>query len=514
MSGEKPAKKDSLTHKTVSGFGQLASSTILMAAVRIVLVAILARLLTPEDFGIMAAAGILMDFARFFSASGIVFPLVQRQELRQEDIETAFTANLLSAVLAVVLTWIFAGLIADFFRMPALRDVLIVAALIFPLQGMSAVAQKLLERDHRFAVSAWSDVISFLTGGVVVAIVMAVMGFGVWAIVWSQLAQAAIKSALLMRAQRHTLRLRIRWSVYTDLMRQGAGYSLQKVANLAARKGDYFVVGRMLGSDSLGLYERAYTLMEISNQLVMTAFGKVLFPAFARIQDDPARLRRAFLYCNALVALLFLPGSAFCVILAPEIVTVLLGRQWTEAIVPFQILAAGMFFRTGYRVSGTIMNGLGRVYRNSINQTAYALLVIGGAFLFVRWGIVGVAWSTLLAIGVFYLLLSRSAIRAVQTSTRDFVAVLLPACGLAVLTGATAWSAALLTRGLQIHAAFVLLVVGVVTAALIGAAVFAWPRLLGTTALDAINQATGGRSIRVLGVDPVELLLRHRRKPA
>jgi PST family polysaccharide transporter len=380
--------------------------------------------------------------------------------------------------------------------MPRLRDILYASSLLFPLYGVAAVSGKLLDRAHRFVSVAVTDFLGYIIGHVLVAVPMALLGFGVWSLVGAQLATAAVRSLFLFRAQPHRLRLRIKLAVYFDLMRQGTAYTIQRFSNIVSLKGDYFVIGRMLNPSALGEYERAYVLMNLSNSLLMGPLNRVLFPAFARIQDDHERIRRAYLRSTALVALFFLPASTVCVILGREIVLLLLGDQWEMTVLPFQILAAGLFFRTGYKVSAVAMNGIGQVYRSSVSQVVYAILVVGGAFLFIRWGIVGVAISTVVAIAAVHVMLTGSIMHAVSIKSRDLMSSLLPAIFLSVVTAAIAGGVA---EALRAAGAPSLLVLGAATLActvVLALLLLLFPKLLGQWSRDTISGAA--RSMKLM----------------
>lgn len=504
MSDRNSDRPGSLTAKSKRGMGWLASSAMLLALARIAVIAVVARILTPAEFGLMAAAGIFIEFARLLSASGIVFPLVQRDSISQHDINTAFTANLISSFLATALLCLFAGTIADFFDMPKLREILYVCSLLFPLNGISEVSNKLLDRAHSFAIPAITEFVGFVIGNAAIALTLVLLGFGVWGLVAGQLATAAARSILLFRAQPYPIRLRINLASYRDLMRQGAAYSIQRLTSLVSQKGDYFVIAKMLDQTALGQYERGYVLMNMSNRLIMGPLNRVLFPAFARISNDHERMRRAYQRCTALIALLFLPVSAVCVVLGPEIIDVLLGDQWGMTVLPFQILAGGMFLRAGYKMSGIAMNGMGMVYRSTLSQGTYAFLVVGGAILLVRWGIVGVAVSTVVAIGAVYLLLTWSIISAIGLRIRDVAAGLMPPLALAGLTAAICWGVASLLRPAQAPSLLILACALVGAGIVIAGLVLIAPRILGRWSLETIAPAAAS----------LQGLLRRRNMPA
>lgn len=453
--------------KVLKGTLWFSSGTLVRAALRILVISVLARLLVPEDFGLVGAAGIFIALAELFSTSGMVYVVVQRTELEQRHVRTAFTWNLLAGVAAGVAVWVLSGLIADFFNMPRLEPILSVLALLFPLNAMSSVSQKLLERELAYGRLAAVEVASYVVGYAMVAVPLALLGYGVWSLVFAQLGASAVRSALLVYSQPHKLRLSADFRTYSEMMRTGAGYSLVRYALYVAHKGDYFVVGRWLGAAPLGLYERAYVLMDLSNTLLASALQTVLFPAFAKLQTDKQALALAFERVSALLGLVFLPVGVVASLLAPEIIAVLLGGQWSAAVDPFRILALGMVFRTGFKISVILANGVGAPYRNAGALVVYAIVVVAGALVAVPYGITAVAAATLFALLVVFILLTQLSLVLTGLSWGRLFRAYVPAICLTLVAGAATLIATELLRRADSPPFVTLAVTGIVLAAVV-----------------------------------------------
>jgi len=203
------------------------------------------------------------------------------------------------------------------------------------------------------------------------------------------------------------------------LLRYGAGTTLSVLLNFWALHGDYVVVGSALGSKPLGYYSRAYQLISTVPGMLGHLHNMVLFPAFSRAQGDRAYLAKALRVGTEATAAVTLPLCAWGLVLGSEIIAVLLGPGWEEAVVPFQILSLGVYFRAAYRFAASIVLATGHVFSLSVCQGIYGLLIVGGAILGARWGISGVAAATLLALLVFYLLLYTLTARVSGASLRS-----------------------------------------------------------------------------------------------
>lgn len=465
------------------------------------MIAVLARLLTPADFGVIGAALIVVGFADIFSQLGVGPSLVQVPTLTNDHVRSGFTFSVLLGCAVGGLTWLAAPLAASFLNIPDLVPVLHVLAAIFPIKAVSTVSESLIQRDLNFKSLAGVDVVTYAIGYGGVGIGAAAFGFGVWALVAGLLAQAVMQAVIMFRIQAHSIRPRLAVQPLRELLSLGGGFTASTIFNYVATRGDNIVVGRWLGAGPLGVYDRAYGLMNASNGLLGTVFNRVFFPVFARLQNDPEQLGRAYLRCSALVATLAIPFTLFSVALAPEVVLLALGDQWTSAVAPFQLLSIGIFFRLGYKVAGTVARGCGAAYKHASIQFIYAALVAGGAVYTVRFGVSGVAASTLGALMVNYVLLIRLCNHLTGLRSWDVLRRMGAAMVLGAIVGVVGWFAAEAGRALEIGALGVLLGSGGLVLLVVGGLVLIAPQYaLGHDGLWLVTRVAGrmrGRGVRL-----------------
>jgi O-antigen/teichoic acid export membrane protein len=446
-------KARSLTHRTLSGMAWVAWGSGATAGLKILVLVLLTRLLSPADFGVVGAALIVIGFSLAFSQLGMGPALVQRPVLEPRHVSTAFFASTAFGLLVAALVWILAPSLAGFFRMDQLQLVPIMRALavLFPIAGLSSVAENLLQRDLRFRLLANADVLAYSLGYGLVGVVLAILGFGPWALVGGQLTQAVLKAAALLRAVPPRVGPPPSWNCFRDLMGFGMGLSVARLGGTLANVADNLVVGRWLGPVALGLYSRAYQLMSVPTALLGDVFDRVLFPTMARVQHDPQRLTTAFLQGTAIVGLATLPAGVIAAVLAPELVAVAFGSRWQALVPAFQVLALGTMFRTSYRMGDSLSRATGRVYRRAWRQALYAAMVLAGAWVGQRWGITGVAVGVLVALFVNYLLMAHLGLHVLRISWLAFIRVQLPALWLTILVGAITLVTIAGTRRLDLH---------------------------------------------------------------
>ena len=416
----------------------------------------MARLLTPADFGVFAAAFTVIDFSEIFGLLGVGPAIVQREQLEEKHVYTGFASSMLFGLFLTALLWFLAPGIASFYQSDKLTSVLRVVVLVFPLNSLAVVGESLMQRQLHFRKLIGIEVVAIAIGSGLVGIGTGLIGWGVWALVAASLTKATLRTGAILVMQPHSKKLRFDVQAFKELFSFGGGLTIGRILNYFALQGDYLVVGRWLGMDALGLYTRAYHLMGMISNLLGQALEKVLFPSMAKVQNEPERLAKAYKRGVAVIGLILLPISVSVWTLAPEVITVLLGPGWSGAIVPFRILTVGVMFRASYKISVALVGAKGAVYRNAWRQGVYATLVVAGAWIGQHWGISGVALGVFVALIVHFLVMAQLAMTLLPLTWRQFWAVHLPAVWLAVIVGVEVWGVATFLRDLNVASIFIL----------------------------------------------------------
>jgi len=449
-----------LTQRTIAGMLWLASGKAAYAGLQLIVLAVLARLVTPADFGVVSAALVVIAFSAIVSQLGLGPALVQRADLEPRHVDTAFTASVLFGLVLGAALWVAAPAVAGFFRTADVAPVMRALAWVFPLQGLGITAESLARRDLRFRWLALLDAKAYGLGYGVVGVGLALAGWGVWALVAGEISESLFRSAILLRSRPPRLRPTLERRALRELLYFGSGFTVAKVANFFAVNGDNLVVGRMLGPAALGLYGRAYQLMSAPAASFGTVLDNALFPVMARVQHDLPRLRMAYRHGIALVAVVVLPVTVALFLLAPEFVHVVLGPRWGDVVLPFQILAAGMVLHTTSKLGDSLVRATGAVYRRAWRQGVFAALVIAGSLIGQRWGIVGVAGGAMFALSINFLLMAQLSVSMAEMPWRDFWGAHLPALLVAAVSAPIAWGTATALRHQELPPLLVLSAAG------------------------------------------------------
>jgi O-antigen/teichoic acid export membrane protein len=489
-----PSKKVVL-RSIFSGLGNQYAGTFITGLGQLVVTASLARLLIPEDYGLAGLATVYIGLAAVLSQFGISAALVQRPELTPRYVRAGFTATVLIGVLTTGLVWLTAPLAAAALGNAALTPVIRVLSFTFVLTNPGVVAEALLQRHLSWRALMWVEVVSFTFGYALPALALAAAGYGVWALVGSALGLNLVRSAALLKLQPHPKWPRIGPEI-RELLRYGSGFTLARAFNYGALQGDNLVVGRVLGIVALGYYSRAFKLMLIPVTYFATVTTRVLFPIMARLQGDRERLRSTYLTGAAVLGLVSAPIGALMVVMAPEIVGVVLGPRWAPAIVPFQILTAGLMLRNVYLMAYCLDGAMGAMRSRTLRDGIYALAVLAGSLIGTRFGLAGVATGVVLAIAVNYVVGAAMSLRMLGATWRDYARSQLPAIGLGVLTAAVAYLVRLGLLAAGAGQALVLLLTGCVSLGVLGSLYLVWPSVIGEYGRTAVRHVGAAISSR------------------
>jgi len=333
-----------LTRHTLKGLQWAYLGTAIGGVLQFAMTMVMARLLTPTAFGLMALAGLFLRFVDYFAKAGITQALIQKASVVADDVRAAFalSAGLAAAFALVILAG--APLAAEVVRDPELIPVLRWLSLGLLLQGLGAPSVALLRRGLRFRELALIEVGSYVVGYVGVGVTMAMRGAGVYALVGAILTQAAVSAASSYLRIRHPLAPSRVAASYRAILAFGARVSVVGFLEFLKSGLPTLAIGRWAGSAQLGLYNRAKVLAELPSYQLMQGLSKVLFPSFSAIQFEHERLKKAYLSAVGAATAILLPLSAGMAVAAPEIILVVLGPQWVGAIdvLPWLLLASAI----------------------------------------------------------------------------------------------------------------------------------------------------------------------------
>jgi O-antigen/teichoic acid export membrane protein len=335
-----PTPGASLTGQTISGLKWSYLSTVVVFVMQTGVIAILARLLTPSEFGVVAMALVLLRFAQYFAQMGAGQAVVQKPELSERDVHAAFTSAALIGLVFCLLIVALAPLATVLFPdTPGVVAVIRVMSLTLVVGGLTATTQGLLRRRFAFRAIALAEIGSYLIGYALVGVVLAFSGFGAWSLVAASLGQGALLVAAYTLYCRRDIGLSLDRGSLKAIYSFGGRVSLIGFAEFLGTNLDTLWSGHYLGSRATGLYTRATSLATVPLLLLVTSLSRVLLPGYSRIQFERERLRSLYLATLTVVAAIIIPIAWGVAGAAHEVIATLLGPQWTAAVPVLAVLS-------------------------------------------------------------------------------------------------------------------------------------------------------------------------------
>lgn len=404
---------------------------------RMVFVVLLARVIGPEAFGIVAQALVYVGVVGLLLDQGFSSALIQREHVEPDMPGAVVTVNLGVGAALTVLTVAIAPLWASFMRTPELGLVLVALAPCLIIRAASITPRAMLQREMEFRRIGIADITAALVGGAA-GLVVALTGGSYWALVVQILVTDAVLAvAFLLVGAGHRPNLHFR------RLQEIAAFSWRAFAagilvNSVSRNIDNLLVGRFHGPQALAFYGLAYRLLLLPVQLASATVGAVLFPAFSRLAHDLGALRRELARATRTDATLALPVMTFAAVAAPQLVFVLFGPQWNPAVPIVQVLALAGAMQAIYQPStAPLMLGLGQATLNLRYAWLTTAVSAAGIVAGLPFGPFGVAAGYSLATGLIVPVEWLIRRRLLGVSLRDQIGLLVPGAHTAMWVGAT-----------------------------------------------------------------------------
>lgn len=390
----------SLTSRTFKGLKWSSIGTVTIVLLQIGFTAILARLVGPHGYGLLAMANVVIRFGSYFAELGVGSALVQKHKLDERDVVSVSSVSVLLGFFFFTVLWLLAPILASsIFKSSEIVPIVRVSSLALVLGGFSITSTSLLRRTLRFRDLALIEISAFVVGYGIIGIPFALNGYGAWSIVYATLAQSALVSVLAYGKTRHAFALNISFQHVKQLYSYGSRISLVSFFEFIGEQLDTMFIGRSLGSASLGIYNRAFMLVYLPMYHVNNSIVRVLFPSFSRVQFEPERLRNAYVSLLTLISTLLIPFCGLLFVSAREIVFVLLGSQFQDAVPIVQILAIAIPLGS-LHFGGPVCDALARLNQKLTIQVSYLCILVVLFMLLGPYGLPGYAFALLLCLSL------------------------------------------------------------------------------------------------------------------
>lgn len=397
----------------------------LAQGIRFLAVIILARLLAPDEFGVMSMALVVMGLMTLFQNMGTTAAIIQTQDLTPDLLHSVFWLNVLVGLALALCVFVSAELVSDLFGDQRLAPVLRFLCLGFAILGIGSVSQALLHRKMQFRQVAIIQVVTVVIYAGI-ALGLAFQGYGVWSLAVAHVTHTVLMAVFLLVAAKWRPRLHLSWIDLRSIFSFSANLTAFDILSYALFNADRLIVGRFLGAAALGIYDLANQLCGYIVRFLLPALVNVLYPAMSRIADDDDRLGKALLRATAGMVLVFAPTVAGIAAIADVFVEVVFDPRWAGVALIVPILAVRYLLEL-------VLNTVAVLYRVKGRTDLLLYWAIGSGVVFVlsylaglQWGIVGVAAAQSLAMCVLAYPAFRIPLSLIGLPVRRVLATVMP----------------------------------------------------------------------------------------
>ncbi|AFY34480.1 lipopolysaccharide biosynthesis protein [Calothrix sp. PCC 7507] len=330
-------KKD-LKNRSIRGGAVTMIAQVFKFSLNLISNVVLARLLTPQDYGIVGMVTAITGFVTLFKDLGLSTATVQKEEINHQQVSTLFWVNIALSVATAFITVAIAPVLAWFYDQPRLLGITLALASGFIISGFGVQHTALLNRQMQYKALMFNDLLSMALG-IVAAIAAALFGLGYWALVIMLLVCAVVNTVGVWMSCDWRPSLPVGRSGIGSMLAFGGHLTGFGTINYFARNLDNILIGRYWGAEQLGLYAKAYQLLLLPLTQISTPIARVAIPTLSRVQQEPQQFRYYYLKAIAIVAFLTMPTVTFLVIVSEEMIELLLGSQWNGTAELFRVLS-------------------------------------------------------------------------------------------------------------------------------------------------------------------------------
>jgi len=397
---------------------------------------ILARLLAPEDFGLFGIAMLTMGILETFSQFGITSALVQKKENTEDYLDTAWTIQVIRALVLAFILFIIAPYIASFFNTPKVTSIIYVLAAFTWLGGLGNMGVVFFRKELEFQRQFFLVFIPMVFD-IGISITAAVLLRNAWALVFGWIAKYFVWVIISYFMHPYRPHFRFEKEKAGNLLNYGKWIFGSSILVFFITHGDDIFLGKLLGATALGLYQMSYRIAGLPATEITHTVSEITFPAYSKLQDKLSQLQNGYLKTLQLVSFISVPIGGGIFFLAPDFVQLFLGEKWISTIPALQVLAIWGIVHSIFETTPPLFNGVGLPKINTYFDIAK--LIILGIFIYpltIKWGIVGTSFAVLLSTLIVLSFVFYKVTKVIQCSIQPLIKLIsLPLMGTTVMLG-------------------------------------------------------------------------------
>lgn len=379
---------------------------------------IVARILNPDDYGLMAIQGVFSGLVILVLDFGVTNGLINAQKVTTELSDGFFYLMMLAGVIFFIGFTLAAPLLASFYESEELTDILRVSGLLFVIGGLRAVPFALAMRDLAYKFQAIVEGVAAVVGAVTV-LGLALSGFGVWSLVLATVANQGVSTFFYLIYYKRIPKLTFPWAEIVRVLRTGGKIVASRLAALITQRADVFLLGIYAGPVVTGYYSMAFSLAAMPLDKVGLIFNQMAFPAFSRLQDDPVSGRDLFVKLHKYLVLICVPVLCGGLFVVEDLTELVLGEKWLPAVFPLQVILGLNILRLSERFISTTLMGIGAINAQLYYRFGAMIVMPLAFFIGVQQGINGLLLSWMLIFPAVYAVVLLLLFKYLSVSVRE-----------------------------------------------------------------------------------------------
>lgn len=399
---------------------------------------ILARMLGPEPFGLIAIALFVQGLGNLFAEGGLGSALIQSQDISDHDIRSVYFTQILIGVFLSVTVCGLAPLIAAFFKQSNATPVIMTMALLFTIQAIGQTGNALIRRKMEFKKLQIISLASYSIGYIGLGLPLAYLDYGVWALVVAQLTQNSVNTIITYASVRHPV-LPFVSPVTCRFLRFGAAITFNNITSWGIGCIDTVIIGRSFDAVMLGVYNRTFSLVNMPMYAITSSVQSVLFSAYARAQSNNKIIRRTFIASISVMALFFIPIFGAVATVPDLVISTFYGDKWQAAIPLMTPLCFAMAVHAMLAMAGPLLSAIGLPQVELKAQMLTLVISVPSLIIAAQYSLVAVAWTLLGAYILRLLLLVTATLRVIGAKTHRLLNVVLIPLVITALLTALCW---------------------------------------------------------------------------
>ena len=412
-------KNTNLIKKARSATYWLFGSNIAIQLISWAITVFVARILSPDDYGLFGMAALLTSFLVLFNELGLGPAIIQKKDLSKEQLSSCFWIIVVINISLFFIAFICAPFVASFFHEKRLTSIIRVAAISIVIGGLYKIHYSLLTKELMFNKRSIVDFVSRLCGGVS-TLLLAILGYGVWSLVYSLIIGDLVKLILLYIFVDWYPEKIFSHQIIKNMIRFAYNVTGSRILQYFYSNSDYLIAGKFLGKTLLGYYSLAFQLASLPNEKLLSLIGQIMFPLFSKIQDDEITLRNYFLRIVKITAFIVFPIFTGMYLIGELVIILLLSNKWIPMILPFKILCLIAALRAINTFNSRLVYATGHPHIDLSNTAICSVIMPLGFLIGSKYGLNGISYAWLILYPMVFLITTKRSINVINISLLEY----------------------------------------------------------------------------------------------